>query len=68
MAEDTTPLALGAIRRQFTTAFGRRLPLSADGVELFNPTSVSVIRYHYRVKQDPKPSQTPQPRLTAATA
>lgn len=35
-------------RRRFTTASGRWLPLSAGGIELFNPASVTVTRYRYR--------------------
>lgn len=45
----------GQLRRQFTTASGRWLPLSADGVVLFNPTSVPVIRYRYRGNKIPSP-------------
>lgn len=36
------------IRRRFTTPTGRWLPLSANGIELFNPASVTVTRYRYR--------------------
>jgi RNA-directed DNA polymerase len=45
----------GQFRRQFTTASGRWLPLSADGVELFNPASVPVTRYRYRGNKIPNP-------------
>jgi RNA-directed DNA polymerase len=45
----------GQFRRQFTTASGRWLPLSADGVELFNPASVTVTRYRYRGNKIPSP-------------
>ncbi|MEA5457248.1 group II intron reverse transcriptase/maturase [Sinomonas sp. JGH33] len=36
------------LRRQFTTPSGRWLPLSCNGVVLFNPASVTVTRYRYR--------------------
>jgi RNA-directed DNA polymerase len=36
------------IRRRFTTASGRWLPLSMNGIELFNPAAVTVSRYRYR--------------------
>jgi RNA-directed DNA polymerase len=36
------------LRRRFTTASGRWLPLSVDGIELFNPASVMITRYRYR--------------------
>ncbi|MFC7247101.1 group II intron maturase-specific domain-containing protein [Catellatospora aurea] len=45
----------GQFRRHFTTASGRWLPLSADGVTLFNPASVSVTRYRYRGNKIPSP-------------
>jgi RNA-directed DNA polymerase len=35
-------------RRMFTTPSGRWLPLSMDGIVLFNPASVAVTRYRYR--------------------
>ena len=35
-------------RRRFTTASGRWLPLSMNGIVLFNPASVTVTRYRYR--------------------
>jgi RNA-directed DNA polymerase len=35
-------------RRRFTTPSGRWLPLSMDGIALFNPASVTVTRYRYR--------------------
>jgi RNA-directed DNA polymerase len=35
-------------RRQFTTPSGRWLPLSMNGIVLFNPASVTVTRYRYR--------------------
>ena len=35
-------------RRRYTTPTGRWLPLSADGIVLFNPASVAVTRYRYR--------------------
>jgi RNA-directed DNA polymerase len=36
------------LRRRFTTTSGRWLPLSMNGIELFNPASVPVTRYRYR--------------------
>jgi RNA-directed DNA polymerase len=45
----------GQLCRQFTTTSGRWLPLSADGVELFNPASVTVTRYRYRGNKIPSP-------------
>jgi RNA-directed DNA polymerase len=38
----------GEFRRRFTTPSGRWLPLSVNGIELFNPASVAVTRYRYR--------------------
>jgi RNA-directed DNA polymerase len=38
----------GQFRRQFTTPSGRWLPLSMNGIQLFNPASVPVTRYRYR--------------------
>jgi RNA-directed DNA polymerase len=35
-------------RRRFTTPSGRWLPIAMGGIELFNPTSVTVTRYRYR--------------------
>jgi RNA-directed DNA polymerase len=45
----------GQFRRRFTTPSGRWLPLSADGVVLFNPASVPVTRYRYRGNKIPTP-------------
>jgi RNA-directed DNA polymerase len=43
------------VRRRFTLPSGRWLPLSADGVELFNIASVRVSRYRYRGTRIPNP-------------
>jgi RNA-directed DNA polymerase len=43
------------IRRRFTLPNGRWLPLSADGIELFNIASVRVSRYRYRGTRIPNP-------------
>jgi RNA-directed DNA polymerase len=45
----------GQLRRRFITPSGRWLPLSADGVVLFNPASVPVTRYRYRGNKIPSP-------------
>jgi len=42
-------------RRQYTTPYGRWLPIGADGVTLFNPASVTVTRYRYRGEKIPSP-------------
>lgn len=47
-------------RRNFTTAWGRWLPISADGVELFDLNSVAVTRYRYRGAAIPTPWSTLQ--------
>jgi RNA-directed DNA polymerase len=43
------------VRRRFTTPTGRWLPLSADGIELFNIASTPVTRYRYRGEKIPNP-------------
>jgi RNA-directed DNA polymerase len=45
----------GQFRRHFTTPSGRWLPMSADGVVLFNPASVPITRYRYRGNKIPSP-------------
>ncbi len=53
------------VRRHFTTPTGRWLPLSADGIELFNIASTPVTRYRYRGEKIPNPwpgSTTPDGR------
>ncbi|GGP90582.1 group II intron reverse transcriptase/maturase [Streptomyces melanogenes] len=45
----------GEFRRHFTTASGRWLPMSMNGIELFNPASVTVTRYRYRGTKIPTP-------------
>jgi RNA-directed DNA polymerase len=49
----------GQFRRRFTTASGRWLPFAADGVEVFNPGSVTVTRYRYRGGTIPNPYLRP---------
>lgn len=48
-----------AFRRRFTTPTGRWLPITADGVTLFNPASVTVTRYRYRGERIPNPYLRP---------
>jgi RNA-directed DNA polymerase len=48
-------------RRRFTTTHGRWKPLSADGIELFNLTAVTVTRYRYRGGAIPNPWTLPTP-------
>ena len=57
----------GQFRRRFTTPSGRWLPIAADGVELFNPASVTVTRYRYRGEHDPQPLPANEPCLTEPT-
>ena len=45
----------GQFRRQFTTPSGRWLPMSAEGVVLFNPAAVPITRYRYRGDKIPSP-------------
>jgi len=45
----------GQFRRRFTTPSGRWLPFTANGIELFNPASVTVTRYRYRGQHIPNP-------------
>jgi len=44
-----------AVRRWLTTPTGRWKPISADGIELFNPASIPIRRYRYRGAQIPNP-------------
>ena len=43
------------VRRRFTTPNGRWLPITADGIVLFNPAAVTVTRYRYRGGTIPNP-------------
>jgi RNA-directed DNA polymerase len=43
------------VRRWLTEPSGRWKPISADGIELFNPASIPIIRYRYRGNQIPTP-------------
>ncbi len=42
-------------RRAFTTPQGRGKPITAGGIELFNPATVPVTRYRYRGSKIPSP-------------
>jgi RNA-directed DNA polymerase len=43
------------VRRWLTDHTGRRKPITADGIELFNPASIPIIRYRYRGNTIPNP-------------
>jgi RNA-directed DNA polymerase len=43
------------VRRRLTDPTGRWRPISADGIELFNPEAVPIIRYRYRGNKIPNP-------------
>jgi RNA-directed DNA polymerase len=43
------------IRRWLTDHTGRWRPISADGIELFNPETIPITRYRYRGNQIPNP-------------
>jgi len=43
------------VRRWLTDHTGRWHPISADGIELFNPETIPIIRYRYRGQQIPNP-------------
>jgi len=43
------------VRRWLTDPTGRWHPISADGIELFNPEAIPIIRYRYRGNQIPNP-------------
>ena len=43
------------VRRWLTTPTGRWEPITADGIELFNPASVPIVRYRYRGNKIPNP-------------
>ena len=43
------------VRRSLVTATGGWQPISADGIELFNPETIPIIRYRYRGQQIPNP-------------
>jgi RNA-directed DNA polymerase len=44
-----------AVRRWLTTPTGRWKPIHADGIELFNPTTIPIRRYRYRGNAIPNP-------------
>ena len=44
-----------AVRRWLTTPTGRWKPITADGIELFNPASIPIRRYRYRGAKIPNP-------------
>jgi RNA-directed DNA polymerase len=43
------------VRRWLTDHTGRWTPISADGIELFNPEAIPITRYRYRGNQIPNP-------------
>ena len=43
------------VRRWLTTPTGRWKSITADGIELFNPAAIPIIRYRYRGDQIPNP-------------
>ena len=43
------------VRRWLTDNTGRWKPISADGIELFNPETIPIIRYRYRGNKIPNP-------------
>jgi len=43
------------VRRWLTDHTGRWHPISADGIELFNPETIPITRYRYRGQQIPNP-------------
>lgn len=43
------------VRRWLTDHTGRWRPISADGIELFNPETIPITRYRYRGNQIPNP-------------
>jgi RNA-directed DNA polymerase len=43
------------VRRWLIDPSGRWKPISADGIELFNPEAIAITRYRYRGKQIPTP-------------
>jgi RNA-directed DNA polymerase len=43
------------VRRWLTDHTGRWHPISADGIDLFNPETIPITRYRYRGNQIPKP-------------
>jgi RNA-directed DNA polymerase len=46
------------VRRWLTTPTGQWRTITADGIELFNPASIPIVRYRYRGKQIPNPWDT----------
>jgi RNA-directed DNA polymerase len=45
----------GDVRRWLTTPTGHWRPITCDGIELFNPAAVPIIRYRYRGNKIPNP-------------
>jgi RNA-directed DNA polymerase len=43
------------VRRWLTDHTGRWKPITADGIELFNPAAIPIIRYRYRGNKIPNP-------------
>src|SRR5215469_10235456 len=54
-ADDTAPLEWKDVRRQFTTPWGRWLPITAGGTELRKIAAIPVTRYRYRGTKIPTP-------------
>lgn len=50
-----TPGALDGVRRWLTDHTGRWRPISADGIDLFNPEAIPITRYRYRNNKIPNP-------------
>jgi len=55
------------VRRKFTYPNGKWMPITANGVELFNIASVAVTRYRYRGSKIPTPWAPPAARPTTGT-
>ena len=58
---------LGDVHRRLTTPNGRWIPITVDGIELFNLATVPVTRYRYRGNTIPTPWTLPDHAMTAAT-
>jgi RNA-directed DNA polymerase len=43
------------VRRWLTDRNGRWRPITADGIEMFNPAAVPITRYRYRGNNIPNP-------------
>lgn len=47
------------VRRWLTDQTGRWKPITADGIELFNPTAIPITRYRYWGNKIPNPWAQP---------